>query len=591
MAADSAVMVIDSSKGVEDQTKKLFKVCKMRGIPIFTFINKMDRSGKDPFELMEDIEKVLGIRSYPMNWPIGEGKNFKGVYNREKKQIEAFNDGNHGQSIAKAVRGDISDEKFSSLLGSDLHEKLLNDIELLEIAGDDFDLDHILNGNLTPVFFGSALTNFGVEPFLESFLDITTPPKPRESNLGEIDPKSNNFSGFIFKIQANMNPAHRDRIAFLRICSGKFEKGMQVNHVQKNKKVRLSQPQQFLAQDRVIVDTAYPGDIIGIHDPGIFNIGDTLCEDDSSLQYKDIPQFAPEHFAKIYTKNSLKRKQFLKGIDQLAEEGFNRSIEMTDQAANLFYYDEEYRERILLEYNEGKQQFIGKNGTLRFSCAELLQIASEFPWKLSNNVVTRPITQEMLFPTLAFIAGPGEIAYWAELKQVFEHFSIKMPLIVPRLNITLLDRAIESDFEELGLSLEEVLTNGTGKQQDVYLESVKDLELEKLFRYTKKQLLESYGMIQQKLDKGLIPLFEKNQARLLEQIEFMEGKNEDYLKQKHEVALSKFYRVDHSLRPIGAPQERILNALNYMNRYGIPFLSELAHLNYEFDGKHKVIKI
>ncbi len=205
--------------------------------------------------------------------------------------------------------------------------------------------------------------------------------------------------------------------------------------------------------------------------------------------------------------------------------------------------------------------------------------------------MTRPITQEMLFPTLAFIAGPGEIAYWAELKQVFEHFSIKMPLIVPRLNITLLDRAIESDFEELGLSLEEVLTNGTGKQQDVYLESVKDLELEKLFRYTKKQLLENYGMIQQKLDKGLIPLFEKNQARLLEQIEFMEGKSEDHLKQKHEVALSKFYRVDHSLRPIGAPQERILNALNYMNRYGIPFLSELAHLNYEFDGKHKVIKI
>ena len=277
--------------------------------------------------------------------------------------------------------------------------------------------------------------------------------------------------------------------------------------------------------------------------------------------------------------------------NQLADKGFNRSIEMSDQAANLFYYDDEYKERILLEYNEVKQQFIGKNGALRFSRTELLAIASEFPWKLSNNVVTRPITQEMLFPTLAFIAGPGEIAYWAELKQVFEHFSIKMPLIVPRLNITLLDRAIESDFEELGLSLEEVLTNGTGKQQDVYLESVKDLELEKLFRYTKKQLLESYGMIQQKLDKGLIPLFEKNQARLLEQIEFMEGKSEDHLKQKHEVALSKFYRVDHSLRPIGAPQERILNALNYMNRYGIPFLSELAHLNYEFDGKHKVIKI
>ena len=276
---------------------------------------------------------------------------------------------------------------------------------------------------------------------------------------------------------------------------------------------------------------------------------------------------------------------------QLEDEGFNRSIEMSDQAANLFYYDDDYKERILLEYNEGKQQFIGKNGALRFSRTELLNIASEFPWKLSNNVVTRPITQEMLFPTLAFIAGPGEIAYWAELKQVFEHFSIKMPLIVPRLNITLLDRAVESDFEELGLSLEEVLTNGTGKQQEAYLESVKDQELEELFQYTKKQLLENYGKIQQKLDKGLIPLIEKNQARLMEQIDFMEGKTEDHLKQKHEFALGKFQRVDHSLRPIGAPQERILNALYYMNQYGIPFLSELAHLNYDFDGKHKVIKI
>ncbi len=276
---------------------------------------------------------------------------------------------------------------------------------------------------------------------------------------------------------------------------------------------------------------------------------------------------------------------------QLAEEGFNRSIEMTDQAANLFYYDEEYRERILLEYNEGKQQFIGKNGLLRFSCAELLQIASEFPWKLSNNVVTRPLTQEMLFPTLAFIAGPGEIAYWAELKQAFEQFSIKMPLIVPRLNITLLERSVASDIEELALSLEQVLTNGTGKQQEAYLESVKDLELETLFQSAKKQLQVSYGNIGQKLDKGLIPLFEKNQGKLMEQIEFMEGKIEVHLKQKHKVALSKYRRVDHSLRPVGAPQERILNALYYMNRYGVSFLSELAHFNYEFDGKHKVIKI
>lgn len=321
MAADSAVMVIDCAKGVEEQTKKLFKVCKMRGIPIFTFINKMDRVGKDPFALIEDIEQALGIRSYAMNWPMGQGKEFVGVFNRQKNQIELFNDSNHGQFISEAIKGDISDEKLSKLLGNELHEKLISDIELLDIAGDGFDLDEILNGNLTPVFFGSALTNFGVEPFLESFLEITTSPTPRDSNLGPVDPKSDNFTGFIFKIQANMDPSHRDRIAFLRICSGKFEKGMTVNHVQKDKKVRLAQPQQFLAQDRAMVEEAYPGDIIGLHDPGIFNIGDTLCQDGSKLEYKGIPRFAPEHFARISTTNSLKRKQFIKGISQLAEEG------------------------------------------------------------------------------------------------------------------------------------------------------------------------------------------------------------------------------------------------------------------------------
>jgi len=321
MAADAAVMVVDSSKGVESQTKKLFKVCKMRGIPIFTFINKMDRQGKDPFELLEDIESSLGIHSYPMNWPIGSDKHFKGVYNREKKEIELFNDSNHGQNMAKVVSGDISDVKFNTLLGPQLQQKLVDDLELLDHAGDAFNLDKILSGDLTPIFFGSALTNFGVEPFLQSFLELTPPPLARNSNNGEVSPETANFSGFIFKIQANMNPTHRDRIAFLRICSGKFTKGMQVNHVQENKKVRLAQPQQFMAQDRVIVETAYPGDIIGIHDPGIFRIGDTLCEDNSGLKFEGIPVFAPEHFAKVFTKNSLKRKQFIKGIEQLSEEG------------------------------------------------------------------------------------------------------------------------------------------------------------------------------------------------------------------------------------------------------------------------------
>ncbi len=321
MAADAAVMVIDCAKGVEAQTKKLFQVCKMRGIPIFTFINKMDRMGKDPFDLVDDIETVLGIKSYAINWPIGEGRNFKGVYDRINQAVIKFDGGNHGANKTEILNIELNDKELENLITSDLHEKLLEDIELLDIAGDEFDKNQLLNGNLTPIFFGSALTNFGVEPFLKAFLELTPPPLARESNKGLVEPTNEDFTGFVFKIQANMNPQHRDRIAFLRICSGIFNKGMQVNHVQAGKKVRLSQPTQFMAQDRAIVDTAFAGDIIGVHDPGIYNIGDTLSEKETDLKYKGIPSFAPEHFAKIYTKNALKRKQFVKGIKQLAEEG------------------------------------------------------------------------------------------------------------------------------------------------------------------------------------------------------------------------------------------------------------------------------
>lgn len=335
IASDSAVMVIDSNKGVERQTKKLFKVCKMRGIPIFTFINKMDRQGMDPFDLIDDLEEALGIRSFPVDWPIGNGKDFRGVYNRIHKRVELFNEGNHGQSVAKTITGDVSDEKFRDILGDILYQQLLDDVELLDNAGDEYDMHKILTGELTPVFFGSALTNFGVEPFLQAFLEMTPPPLARHSNQGDVNPESEDFSGFIFKIQANMNPAHRDRIAFLRICSGKFEKGMNVHHVNTGKKVRLAQSQQFMAQDRVIVETAYAGDIIGIHDPGIFNIGDTLSLTSKELEYDDIPSFSPEHFAKISTVNAMKRKQFLKGLQQLAEEGsiqvFHRALTGVDE--------------------------------------------------------------------------------------------------------------------------------------------------------------------------------------------------------------------------------------------------------------------
>jgi len=321
MAADSAVMVVDAAKGVEDQTKKLFHVCRMRGIPVFTFINKMDRESRDPFELMEEIENVLSIKSYPMNWPIGSGADFRGVFDRQKKLIEVFNGGNHGQTEVESVEGNVDDEVFRELLGSSLHGKLMEDIELLDIAGDEFDLKMVRSGELTPVFFGSALTNFGVEPFLEQFLRLTTPPTPRMSDQGEVDVYSEDFSAFVFKIQANMNPAHRDRISFMRICSGKFKKGMEVYHVQGGNKIKLAQPQQFLAQDREIVEEAYAGDIIGVFDPGIFSIGDTLCSGSKKFKFEGIPVFAPEHFARVKTVDTMKRKQFIKGITEISQEG------------------------------------------------------------------------------------------------------------------------------------------------------------------------------------------------------------------------------------------------------------------------------
>lgn len=321
MAADSAVMVIDAAKGVEEQTKKLFHVCSIREIPVFTFVNKMDRESKDPFDLLQQLEDVLGIKSYPMNWPIGSGSDFRGVYDRQKNTVQVFNGGNHGQSEVQSVEGSIDDEVFKDLLGEQLHNKLIEDIELLDMAGEKFDYEKVRNGELTPVFFGSALTNFGVEPFLNDFLKLTSPPLSRESSIGEIDAFSDEFSAFVFKIQANMNPAHRDRIAFMRICSGEFKRGMEVYHVQGGNKIKLAQPQQFLAQDREIVETAYAGDIIGVFDPGIFSIGDTLCEAQNKFEFGGIPTFAPEYFARIRTIDTMKRKQFIKGVTEISQEG------------------------------------------------------------------------------------------------------------------------------------------------------------------------------------------------------------------------------------------------------------------------------
>ncbi|MBO5242447.1 MAG: peptide chain release factor 3 [Lachnospiraceae bacterium] len=322
MAADSAVMVIDASKGVEAQTRKLFKVCVMRKIPIFTFINKMDRDANDTFELLDEIEKELGIATCPVNWPIGSGKEFKGVYERKSRNVFTFSDTEKGTKEGETQVISVDDEgKLTAQIGEDAFALLNDEIELLDGASAEFDLEQVQAGNLTPVFFGSALTNFGVEVFLKHFLEMTTTPLPRISDKGAIDPVENDFSAFVFKIQANMNKAHRDRVAFMRICSGRFDAGMEVKHVQGNKVMRLSQPQQIMADSRKILDEAYAGDIIGVFDPGIFSIGDTICMPKENFQYAGIPTFAPEHFARVRQMDTMKRKQFVKGITQIAQEG------------------------------------------------------------------------------------------------------------------------------------------------------------------------------------------------------------------------------------------------------------------------------
>ena len=322
MAVDSAVMVLDAAKGVEAQTKKLFKVCKQRHIPIFTFINKLDRYGKAPIDLMDELENVLGIRSYPMNWPVGSDGRYQGVYDRQKKQVELFSaDTTHGQKARESVTLAIDDPALREALDEETYQALLDDIDLLDTAGEDFDLERVAHGDLTPMFFGSAMTNFGVQNFLEEYLRLAPSPAPRQSSDGLILPEDEQFSAFVFKIQANMNPAHRDRLAFIRICSGKFERNMSVYHAKSDKLIKLSQPQQFLAQDRQIIDTAWPGDIVGLFDPGIFGIGDTLCAPSHKFKYEDFPVFPPEKFARVQAKDTMKRKQFVKGIEQLTQEG------------------------------------------------------------------------------------------------------------------------------------------------------------------------------------------------------------------------------------------------------------------------------
>jgi peptide chain release factor 3 len=336
-AADNAVMLVDAAKGLEPQTRKLFEVCKLRSLPIFTFINKLDRPGREALELLDEIEQELGLQTYAVNWPIGMGDRFQGVLDRRHQQVHLFERSDHGKREAQSTILDWSDPQLSTLLDSELYEQLQEEIELLEELGSELDLEQVHQGQMTPIFFGSAMTNFGVELFLEAFLDYALKPGAYNSTLGVIDPTHEDFSGFVFKLQANMDPKHRDRVAFVRVCSGKFEKDMTVSHARTGKTVRLSRPQKLFAQGRASIDEAYPGDVIGLNNPGVFAIGDTIFKG-QKLEYDGIPCFSPELFAYLRNPNPSKFKQFQKGVLELREEG----------AVQIMYsIDESKREPIL----------------------------------------------------------------------------------------------------------------------------------------------------------------------------------------------------------------------------------------------------
>ena len=318
-AVDSVLMVIDSVKGVEERTKKLMDVCRQRDIPVMTFINKLDREGQNPFELLDDIEKSLNIQAIPLSWPISMGKTFKGVYDLDKKIFNAFTKNEDGKFISTAI-SDIHDERFIAQIGDDLALRLYDDLDMVQGVLPPFDHEAYLKGTMTPVFFGSAINNFGVVNLLESLLELSPPPQPRQTLQRQVAPPENKMTGFVFKIHANMDPKHRDRIAFMRICSGTFVRGMKVKHVRENKEFKVANPLTFMAQTRTVMEEAYPGDIIGIHDTGAIKIGDTFTEGES-LTFTGIPSFSPEIFRKVINRDPMKSKQLNTGLRQLLEEG------------------------------------------------------------------------------------------------------------------------------------------------------------------------------------------------------------------------------------------------------------------------------
>jgi peptide chain release factor 3 len=380
-AVDSAVMVLDAARGIEPQTLKLFDVCKMRRTPIFTFINKLDRPSRSPLDLLDEIERTLGMKTCPLNWPIGDGVDFRGLYDLGTKTVHLFERTEHGAKRAPVTLAALDDPSLDALIGSERAARLREDVELLELAGTTFNLDEVLTGELTPVSFGSALTNFGVELFLENFVRYAPAPSSRETSGSIVEPDAPLFSGFVFKIQANMDPRHRDRVAFLRVCSGRFSREMEVWHPRLKRKVKLAPPLRLFGQDREVLEEAYAGDVVGVINPGVFAIGDTVSERDLGT-FPPLPRFQPEHFAQLRSAQSDRYKQFLKGLTQIEEEG----------AIQLFYPVASGR----------REPILAAVGALQFDVVRA-RLEAEY------NVET--ILEPLTFSSIRWVEGePGDIA-------------------------------------------------------------------------------------------------------------------------------------------------------------------------------------
>jgi peptide chain release factor 3 len=385
-AVDSALMMIDNAKGVEPRTLKLFEVCRLRKLPVMTFVNKMDRPGLDPLDLMDQVATTLDIRTVPLNWPIRDDEyKFLGVYDR-RMEVAVLFERETGQEMLQETCLKLDDPRLLEIMGENALSTLRDEIELLEEAGDEWSIESYLAGDVTPFFFGSAMTNFGVSQILSAIEDLSPPPTERTSTEGTRTPDDPNFSGYIFKIQANMNPRHRDRIAFMRVASGVFERGMEVHIARTGKSIRLRKPHTFMASERSIVDEAMPGDIVGLYDPGELRIGDTLFVG-APIAYHGIPRFAPEHFARIKLKDPTRRKHLQQGLQQLSQEG-----------------------TVQLFYQEGlghADPYVGAVGLLQF---EVLKV------RLENEYKTRALIESAPFTVARWIAGSAEGLAWLEAR-------------------------------------------------------------------------------------------------------------------------------------------------------------------------------